>query len=154
MNRETAASGLTGGIEAFDFAEGGDGGDEVGRVAAGLELALQWRQGGLGLGEQGLLRGDVGVGGLAERVLAAKRVQHPALRGDGLHHRPVRFPVREVGDDHESVDAVPRAQLKERVTALCNVLLAKNPAALRACKQACRRVGADARSVLRRAVEG
>ena len=37
-------------------------------------------------------------------------------------------------------EAVPRAKLKERVTELCNVLLAKNPAALRACKQACRRV--------------
>ncbi len=37
-------------------------------------------------------------------------------------------------------EAVPRAQLKERVTELCNILLAKNPAALRACKQACRRV--------------
>ncbi|HUK61150.1 MAG TPA: p-hydroxycinnamoyl CoA hydratase/lyase [Stellaceae bacterium] len=38
-------------------------------------------------------------------------------------------------------EAVPRAQLKERVLELCNILLAKNPAALRACKQACRRVG-------------
>jgi feruloyl-CoA hydratase/lyase len=37
-------------------------------------------------------------------------------------------------------EAVPRARLKERVTELCNILLAKNPAALRACKQACRRV--------------
>jgi trans-feruloyl-CoA hydratase/vanillin synthase len=37
-------------------------------------------------------------------------------------------------------EAVPRAKLKERVTALANILLAKNPAALRACKQACRRV--------------
>ncbi len=37
-------------------------------------------------------------------------------------------------------EAVPRAKLKERVTELCNVLLAKNPAALRACKQACRKV--------------
>jgi feruloyl-CoA hydratase/lyase len=37
-------------------------------------------------------------------------------------------------------EAVPGAKLKERVTELCNILLAKNPAALRACKQACRRV--------------
>jgi feruloyl-CoA hydratase/lyase len=37
-------------------------------------------------------------------------------------------------------EAVPLAQLKARVTELCNVLLAKNPAALRACKQACKRV--------------
>ena len=33
-------------------------------------------------------------------------------------------------------EAVPLAKLKERVTALANVLLQKNPAALRACKQA------------------
>ena len=38
-------------------------------------------------------------------------------------------------------EAVPLARLKERVTELCNILLAKNPAALRACKQACKRVG-------------
>jgi trans-feruloyl-CoA hydratase/vanillin synthase len=38
-------------------------------------------------------------------------------------------------------EAVPLARLKARVTELCNILLAKNPAALRACKQACRRVG-------------
>ena len=38
-------------------------------------------------------------------------------------------------------EAVPLARLKERVTALANVLLAKNPAALRACKQAAKRVG-------------
>jgi trans-feruloyl-CoA hydratase/vanillin synthase len=37
-------------------------------------------------------------------------------------------------------EAVPLAKLKERVTALANVLLQKNPAALRACKQACKRV--------------
>jgi trans-feruloyl-CoA hydratase/vanillin synthase len=37
-------------------------------------------------------------------------------------------------------EAVPLAQLKERVTALANILLQKNPAALRACKQACKRV--------------
>ena len=37
-------------------------------------------------------------------------------------------------------EAVPLAKLKARVTELCNILLAKNPAALRACKQACRRV--------------
>jgi feruloyl-CoA hydratase/lyase len=38
-------------------------------------------------------------------------------------------------------EAVPLAQLKERVTTLANILLKKNPAALRACKQACKRVG-------------
>ena len=37
-------------------------------------------------------------------------------------------------------EAVPLAKLKERVTALANILLQKNPAALRACKQACKRV--------------
>jgi feruloyl-CoA hydratase/lyase len=38
-------------------------------------------------------------------------------------------------------ESVPFAQLKARVTALANILLAKNPAALRACKHACKRVG-------------
>ena len=38
-------------------------------------------------------------------------------------------------------EAVPLAKLKERVTALANILLQKNPAALRACKQAAKRVG-------------
>jgi feruloyl-CoA hydratase/lyase len=37
-------------------------------------------------------------------------------------------------------EAVPLAQLKTRVTELANILLQKNPAALRACKQACKRV--------------
>jgi feruloyl-CoA hydratase/lyase len=37
-------------------------------------------------------------------------------------------------------EAVPLARLKARVTELADVLLAKNPAALRACKQACKRV--------------
>jgi trans-feruloyl-CoA hydratase/vanillin synthase len=37
-------------------------------------------------------------------------------------------------------ESVPLAQLKERVAALCKILLAKNPAALRACKHACKRV--------------
>ncbi|MGH7091655.1 MAG: p-hydroxycinnamoyl CoA hydratase/lyase, partial [Stellaceae bacterium] len=37
-------------------------------------------------------------------------------------------------------EAVPLARLKARVTELANILLAKNPAALRACKQACKRV--------------
>jgi feruloyl-CoA hydratase/lyase len=37
-------------------------------------------------------------------------------------------------------EAVPLAHLKGRVTELANLLLAKNPAALRACKQACKRV--------------
>ena len=37
-------------------------------------------------------------------------------------------------------ESVPRSRLKERVTELCNVLLKKNPAALRAGKHACKRV--------------
>lgn len=38
-------------------------------------------------------------------------------------------------------ELVPLARLKDRVTELANILLAKNPAALRACKHACKRVG-------------
>jgi trans-feruloyl-CoA hydratase/vanillin synthase len=38
-------------------------------------------------------------------------------------------------------EAVPLAGLRDRVRALATLLLAKNPAALRACKQACKRVG-------------
>jgi feruloyl-CoA hydratase/lyase len=38
-------------------------------------------------------------------------------------------------------EAVPLAALRDRVRALATLLLAKNPAALRACKQACKRVG-------------
>jgi feruloyl-CoA hydratase/lyase len=37
-------------------------------------------------------------------------------------------------------ESVPRARLKARVTELANVLLAKNPSALRAAKHACKRV--------------
>jgi feruloyl-CoA hydratase/lyase len=37
-------------------------------------------------------------------------------------------------------ESVPLARLRERVTELAKVLLAKNPAALRACKHACKRV--------------
>jgi len=38
-------------------------------------------------------------------------------------------------------EAVPLSRLRDRVRELATILLAKNPAALRACKQACKRVG-------------
>lgn len=100
--------------------------------ACDLAFAAEEAQFGLSEINWGILPGG-GASKVATELMPFRRAMYHAMMGENLDGKA----AAEAGLVNE---AVPLAQLKERVTAVCEVLLAKNPWALKATKDALRRV--------------
>src|SRR3954469_713439 len=101
--------------------------------ACDLAFCAQEAQFGLSEINWGILPGG-GAAKVARELLSFRRAMYHTLMGENIDGRT----AAEWGLVNE---AVPAAQLKERVTAVARVLLQKNPVALKAAKDAVRRVG-------------
>jgi len=101
--------------------------------ACDLAFCAQEAQFGLSEINWGILPGG-GAAKVARELLSFRRAMYHTLMGENIDGRT----AAEWGLVNE---AVPAAQLRERVTAVARVLLQKNPVALKAAKDAVRRVG-------------
>src|SRR5690348_4983211 len=101
--------------------------------ACDLAFAAEDAQFGLSEINWGILPGG-GATKIARELLSYRRAMYLALTGETIDGRT----AAEWGLVNE---ALPRARLEERVTAIAKTLLAKNPVALKAAKDAIRRVG-------------
>ena len=100
--------------------------------ACDLAFAAEEAQFGLSEINWGILPGG-GASKVATELMPFRKAMYHAMMGENLDGKG----AVEAGLVNE---AVPLAQLKERVTEVCKVLLAKNPWALKATKDALRRV--------------
>jgi trans-feruloyl-CoA hydratase/vanillin synthase len=100
--------------------------------ACDLAIAADEAQFGLSEINWGILPGG-GASKVATELLPFRKAMYHAMMGENMSGPQ----AAEAGLVNESV---PLAQLKDRVTAVANVLLAKNPVALRATKWSVRRV--------------
>ena len=118
--------------------------------ACDLAFAAEEAQFGLSEINWGILPGG-GATKIARELLSYRRAMYHALTGETIDGRT----AAEWGLVNE---ALPREQLQERVTAVAKTLLEKNPVALKAAKDAIRRVGEmtydNAEDYLIRAQEG
>lgn len=101
--------------------------------ACDLAFAAEEAQFGLSEINWGILPGG-GATKVARELLSFRRAMYHTLMGENVDGRT----AAEWGLVNE---AVPLASLKDRVTEVANVLLTKNPVALKAAKDAVRRVG-------------
>jgi len=101
--------------------------------ACDLAFCAQEAQFGLSEINWGILPGG-GAAKVARELLSFRRAMYHTLMGENIDGRT----AAEWGLVNE---AVPAAQLQERVTAVARTLLQKNPVALKAAKDAVRRVG-------------
>lgn len=101
--------------------------------ACDLAFAAEEAQFGLSEINWGILPGG-GATKIARELLSFRRAMYHALTGETIDGRT----AAEWGLVNE---AVPRQGLQERVSAIAKVLLQKNPIALKAAKDAIRRVG-------------
>jgi trans-feruloyl-CoA hydratase/vanillin synthase len=101
--------------------------------ACDLAFCAQEAQFGLSEINWGILPGG-GAAKVARDLMSFRRAMYHTLMGENIDGRT----AAEWGLVNE---AVPAAQLQERVTAVARVLLQKNPVALKAAKDAVRRVG-------------
>jgi len=101
--------------------------------ACDLAFCAQEAQFGLSEINWGILPGG-GAAKVARELLSFRRAMYHTLMGENIDGRT----AAEWGLVNE---AVPAAQLQERVTAVARVLMQKNPVALKAAKDAVRRVG-------------
>lgn len=101
--------------------------------ACDLAFAAEEAQFGLSEINWGILPGG-GATKVARELLSFRRAMYHTLMGENVDGRT----AAEWGLVNE---AVPLAALKDRVTEVANVLLTKNPVALKAAKDAVRRVG-------------
>jgi feruloyl-CoA hydratase/lyase len=101
--------------------------------ACDLAFCAQEAQFGLSEINWGILPGG-GAAKVARELLSFRRAMYHTLMGENIDGRT----AAEWGLVNE---AVPAAQLQERVTAVARALLQKNPVALKAAKDAVRRVG-------------
>jgi feruloyl-CoA hydratase/lyase len=101
--------------------------------ACDLAFAAQDAQFGLSEINWGILPGG-GATKIARELLSYRRAMYHALTGETIDGRT----AAEWGLVNE---ALPREKLEERVTAVAKTLLEKNPVALKAAKDAIRRVG-------------
>jgi trans-feruloyl-CoA hydratase/vanillin synthase len=101
--------------------------------ACDLAFAAEEAQFGLSEINWGILPGG-GATKIARELLSYRRAMYHALTGETLDGRT----AAEWGLVNE---ALPRERLQERVTAVAKTLLEKNPVALKAAKDAIRRVG-------------
>ncbi|MBS0421780.1 MAG: p-hydroxycinnamoyl CoA hydratase/lyase [Proteobacteria bacterium] len=101
----------------------------------GCDLAFCALEAQFGLSEinWGILPGG-GAAKVARELLSFRRAMYHTLMGENIDGRT----AAEWGLVNE---AVPAAQLQERVTAVARALLQKNPVAIKAAKDAIRRVG-------------
>jgi feruloyl-CoA hydratase/lyase len=101
----------------------------------GCDLAFAAEEAQFGLSEinWGILPGG-GATKVARELLSFRRAMYHALTGEPISGKT----AAEWGLVNE---AVPLARLRERVEEVCKVLLQKNPVALKATKDAVRRVG-------------
>jgi feruloyl-CoA hydratase/lyase len=101
----------------------------------GCDLAFCAQEAQFGLSEinWGILPGG-GAAKVARELLSFRRAMYHTLMGENIDGRK----AAEWGLVNE---AVPAAELKNRVTAVAQTLLQKNPVALKAAKDAIRRVG-------------
>lgn len=101
----------------------------------GCDLAFCAQEAQFGLSEinWGILPGG-GAAKVARELLSFRRAMYHTLMGENIDGRT----AAEWGLVNE---AVPAAELKNRVTAVAQTLLQKNPVALKAAKDAIRRVG-------------
>lgn len=100
--------------------------------ACDLAFAAEDAQFGLSEINWGILPGG-GATKIARELLSFRRAMYHALTGESIDGRR----AAEWGLVNE---ALPREQLQERVMAICKALLEKNPIALKATKDAIRRV--------------
>jgi trans-feruloyl-CoA hydratase/vanillin synthase len=101
--------------------------------ACDLAFAAEEAQFGLSEINWGILPGG-GATKIARELLSYRRAMYHALTGEAIDGRT----AAEWGLVNE---ALPRGKLEERVTAVAKSLLKKNPVALKAAKDAIRRVG-------------
>ena len=101
--------------------------------ACDLAFCAQEAQFGLSEINWGILPGG-GAAKVARELLSFRRAMYHTLMGENIDGRT----AAEWGLVNE---AVPASQLQERVTAVARALLQKNPVALKAAKDAVRRVG-------------
>jgi len=101
--------------------------------ACDLAFAAEDAQFGLSEINWGILPGG-GATKIARELISFRRAMYHALTGEAIDGRT----AAEWGLVNE---ALPREQLAERVTAVARILLQKNPIALKAAKDAIRRVG-------------
>ena len=101
--------------------------------ACDLAFAAEEAQFGLSEINWGILPGG-GASKVARELLTFRRAMYHALTGESIDGRT----AAEWGMVNE---ALPREKLEERVTAVARMLLKKNPVALKAAKDAIRRVG-------------
>ncbi len=80
----------------------------------------------------GILPGG-GATKVATNLMSARKAMYHAMMGENLDGQ-------QAAAQGLVTESVPLAQLKDRVTEICNVLLKKNPVALKATKDAVRRV--------------
>jgi feruloyl-CoA hydratase/lyase len=109
------------------------GGGYAPLFACDLAIAAEEAQFGLSEINWGILPGG-GTTKIARELLSFRRAMYHALTGEPIDGRT----AAEWGLVNE---AVPLANLQARVEQLCRVLLQKNPVALKATKDAIRRVG-------------
>jgi trans-feruloyl-CoA hydratase/vanillin synthase len=98
------------------------------------DLAIAAEEATFGLSEinWGILPGG-GATKVATDLMSYRDAMYHTLTGEGI-------PGKKAAEWKLVNEAVPRAQLKDRVVAICEVLLKKNPVALKAAKDAVRRV--------------
>src|SRR5690349_18407450 len=101
--------------------------------ACDLAFAAEEAQFGLSEINWGILPGG-GASKVAAELLSFRRAMYHTLTGENIDGRT----AAQWGLVNE---AVPAAQLQERVTAVARTLLQKNPVAIKAAKDAIRRVG-------------
>jgi feruloyl-CoA hydratase/lyase len=100
--------------------------------ACDLAFAAEEAQFGLSEINWGILPGG-GATKVARELLCFRRAMYHALTGESIDgHRAAEWGLVN--------EAVPREQLRRRVTTVCKALLEKNPIALKATKDAIRRV--------------
>lgn len=100
--------------------------------ACDLAFAAEDAQFGLSEINWGILPGG-GASKVATELMPFRKAMYHAMMGENLDGKA----AAAAGLINE---AVPLAKLRERVTEVCNVLLSKNPTALKATKDALRRV--------------
>jgi trans-feruloyl-CoA hydratase/vanillin synthase len=117
--------------------------------ACDLAFAAEEAQFGLSEINWGILPGG-GATKVAQELLPFRKAMYHAMMGENVDGKTA-------ADWGLVNEALPMAELKDRVTAVAKVLLAKNPVALKATKDAMRRVGVmsydDAEDYLIRAQE-
>ncbi|HEX7695415.1 MAG TPA: p-hydroxycinnamoyl CoA hydratase/lyase [Sphingomonas sp.] len=117
--------------------------------ACDLAFAAEEAQFGLSEINWGILPGG-GATKVAQELLPFRKAMYHAMMGENVDGKTA-------ADWGLVNEALPMAQLEDRVTAVAKVLLAKNPVALKATKDAMRRVGVmsydDAEDYLIRAQE-